>query len=799
MNTQATFGAVAAQGRSLAGQFFLACAVILPAFASAEGHAQRASGPTASTPKVKASDQLALPAYVRPSPLRVERLAVTPDHIRAVKGAMLVVDHAEVAALAQLDSVRLMDFVLAPDLSVDVDLRRTDVFADDAVILASRIENGEVVSEPLPLTDAAIFVGKTVDDPDSIVAISVSEHGVQGFASRLGETFIISSGSSLDQNVPIAYRLDEAAAEALGLGEFHCAADEIPQPLAAPVESMGGVAGAPAPPCRIVRIALETDHEFLQSTFGGNHGAATAYAGTLIAGSSEVFKRDVNVRFQIVFLQLWVNSNDPWDQGSTSNQLGQFRDYWEANNDWIDRDVAHFLSGRFLGGGVAWLNALCEEDFDYALSANLVGSFPYPTLMQSDFNWDIVVVTHELGHNFGSPHTHSYAPPIDGCGNGDCTNANQGTLMSYCHQCPGGLANMNIRFHETCIARILDYLDNETLCDLSDTSGPPDPNNDFENVAANSANPIDVLRNDLSGDCEQPVIVSHDANSQMGGTIAISPGTGPEGRDELIYTPANGFTGNDQFFYWVGNGGQDIAGGQVKVNVLPLVTAEDHSCSESGVCVGYYVLSGPASMPNFAALAPYGGEILTQINFPSTDGDFAGSNRSDNVGAVFVGFLNLDTSGVYRLSVTSDDGSKVYLGDQLIINNDGLHGMAEVQTMLALEAGLHRLRVEFFENGGGAGLILAISGKNLPKAPVAASMLRHDGALLADFVSGETFAPPGDGTVDAADLAFLLGAWGNAVGSIADIVNNETFLPPVDGQVDGADLAYLLGAWGDCP
>lgn len=46
----------------------------------------------------------------------------------------------------------------------------------------------------------------------------------------------------------------------------------------------------------------------------------------------------------------------------------------------------------------------------------------------------------------------------------------------------------------------------------------------------------------------------------------------------------------------------------------------------------------------------------------------------------------------------------------------------------------------------------------------------------------------GNGTVDAADLAILLGQWGGA--GVADL--------DVSGTVDGADLAVLLGGWGGC-
>ncbi|MCE2881094.1 MAG: hypothetical protein LW636_01850 [Planctomycetaceae bacterium] len=46
----------------------------------------------------------------------------------------------------------------------------------------------------------------------------------------------------------------------------------------------------------------------------------------------------------------------------------------------------------------------------------------------------------------------------------------------------------------------------------------------------------------------------------------------------------------------------------------------------------------------------------------------------------------------------------------------------------------------------------------------------------------------GNGTVDAADLATLLAAWGACTGCPADLDGN--------GTVDAADLAMLLAAWG---
>jgi hypothetical protein len=47
-----------------------------------------------------------------------------------------------------------------------------------------------------------------------------------------------------------------------------------------------------------------------------------------------------------------------------------------------------------------------------------------------------------------------------------------------------------------------------------------------------------------------------------------------------------------------------------------------------------------------------------------------------------------------------------------------------------------------------------------------------------------------DGTIDAADLATLLSAWGS---------NDPSVDLDCDGTIGGSDLAVLLGSWGPCP
>jgi hypothetical protein len=132
----------------------------------------------------------------------------------------------------------------------------------------------------------------------------------------------------------------------------------------------------------------------------------------------------------------------------------------------VQRDLTHFLSPRGLGGGVAWLDAVCS-DFNYAVEGNMSGFFPYPIQDNHPQNWDLMVVAHEGGHNVGAPHSHDIG--IDNCAGGDCSVTPHGTIMSYCHLCPGGMANIEMHFHPIEInTQILPFL-NSVTCDIAGT------------------------------------------------------------------------------------------------------------------------------------------------------------------------------------------------------------------------------------------------------------------------------------------------------------------------------------------
>ena len=157
-------------------------------------------------------------------------------------------------------------------------------------------------------------------------------------------------------------------------------------------------------------IAVETDYE-LYTKFNSTENL-TKYVGDLFAFVSAVYQRDVLVTLQVNYLSIWTTSADPWNATSdTYAALSEFVSYWNTNRTAVPRSTAHMLSGKGLGGGIAYLNALCSG-FGYGVSASLAGVAP--TNISTTY-WDFMVVAHELGHNFGSPHTHCYSPPVDQC------------------------------------------------------------------------------------------------------------------------------------------------------------------------------------------------------------------------------------------------------------------------------------------------------------------------------------------------------------------------------------------------
>ncbi len=123
------------------------------------------------------------------------------------------------------------------------------------------------------------------------------------------------------------------------------------------------------------------------------------------------------------------------------------------------------------------------------------------------------------------------------------------------------------------------------------------------------------------------------------------------------------------------------------------------------------------------------------INWPSTTDTWRAGIQDDLFALELTGTVTAPSTGTWTFYLDSDDGSDLVIDGATVIDNDGLHGMVELSGAVSMTEGeALPIRVRFFENYGGAGLILSWSGPGTPKQVVPAS------AFGATETSGDAIA-----------------------------------------------------------
>ncbi len=361
------------------------------------------------------------------------------------------------ARVAPGDSIFLAGWPVAPEERADVQATRFDIYAPDAKIW--RIEGDRRIE--VPRSRLVFFQGEVPGDPETRVFISVDPETY----SLSGFTFTPEGFQELHPLTKLQPEMVGTRKHVLGPPEaFRTDADEAaswsceqlgsPLPLGEPArESSSRSFSAPAiSTLHTATVAVDTDNEIMNNKFGGNTTTATNYLASLFAAMNVAYERDLLIRLLQGTTFLRPGSGDPYSStGNGSQKLVEFTNFWSANNGGIVRALAAMVSGRGAApnsaSGSAWINTLCEETFGYSYSvASSNGTAPSAL--------EIETIAHEIGHNFGSPHTHCYSPPVDTCFSGDvspgftCHNGAtscpapttiggipnvRGTIMSYCH------------------------------------------------------------------------------------------------------------------------------------------------------------------------------------------------------------------------------------------------------------------------------------------------------------------------------------------------------------------------------
>ena len=122
------------------------------------------------------------------------------------------------------------------------------------------------------------------------------------------------------------------------------------------------------------------------------------------------------------------------------------------------------------------------------------------------------------------------------------------------------------------------------------------------------------------------------------------------------------------------------------------------------------------SMPDFKALKP--------VKSGST-AEFSNVHRAreTHFGFRFSGYIDVPREGVYTFRTLSNDGSKLLIGGQEVVNNDHHHGAVEQSGEIALKPGKHAIALTYFQEGGATVLEVYWEGPELPRQKVPPAVL----------------------------------------------------------------------------
>jgi glucose/arabinose dehydrogenase len=218
-------------------------------------------------------------------------------------------------------------------------------------------------------------------------------------------------------------------------------------------------------------------------------------------------------------------------------------------------------------------------------------------------------------------------------------------------------------------------------------------------------------------------------------------------------------------------------------------SADNPTGTSAGLDYSYYEGNWNL-LPDFTTLTP------TKTGTISTF-DLTPRNRNDQFAFKYTGFINIATDGTYTFYTSSDDGSRLYIGNSLVVDNDGLHGTAEKSGTINLKAGLHAITVTFFEQGGSEVLSVSYAGPSITKQIIPASVLfRASGGSVSLTLEAESAVRSGVVT-STIHTGYTGTGFGDYINATADYIEWTANVPMAGSYALG--FRYALGSGTNRP
>lgn len=351
---------------------------------------------------------------------------------------LLEVNPATLNQLVTNDNSRLEISLPFHNEQLTLQLIRSKVIDGQTLFTAQNSSAKEIVQ----YTPGVYYSGIIKGRKNTVVALSFYNDDIIGVISDESGNYVLGKSNTLEASSTEYILYNDK--DLLQKPELLCGTDDQLHIPVIPHSNAPQVAGA------CVKVYVEADNK---SYTDHSSNVTTTINWVLgIFNVTATLYNNESIKTVVSEVKVWTVA-DPYVGGTTTaNTLPLFSTQMSSG---FNGDLAHLFSSRALGGGIAYIDVLCAaNNYKVAVSGNLgSGASPsFPT-----YSWNTMVITHEMGHNLGSRHTHACVwngnnTAIDGCSGsteGGCPlppiPAGGGTIMSYCHLQSVGI-NYNLGF-----------------------------------------------------------------------------------------------------------------------------------------------------------------------------------------------------------------------------------------------------------------------------------------------------------------------------------------------------------------
>jgi glucose/arabinose dehydrogenase len=210
--------------------------------------------------------------------------------------------------------------------------------------------------------------------------------------------------------------------------------------------------------------------------------------------------------------------------------------------------------------------------------------------------------------------------------------------------------------------------------------------------------PVVAPYSDLSVEGVQRVIGVVSPQALAGQNYAFDRWTHGGEPTQIIFTPADDAT-YTAIYVPTGGGG--------------LREPENPPLTQAGLTYYYYEGTWTA-LPDFNTLTIVKSGLLATPNlWPK--------RVEDNYAFQFRGYIDIPADGTWTFYTSSDEGSQLWIGSTVVVDNDGLHAAQEASGTIGLKKGKHAFNLTYFENVGAASLAVRWKGPGINKQVIGSS------------------------------------------------------------------------------